>query len=246
MGTSNKYYALAARVVPNVLSNEMTEQQVDTDGFAIVRGVADADICAQLVAAIGPIEGAGLRGLLSLAAVRQFASSVGLIDLLRPFFDGEPFPVRGLYFNKSSGANWSVAWHQDLSIAVRERREVPGFGPWSVKDGIPHVQPPIEVLERMVTVRLHLDDADEANGALKVFPGSHRCGRLAHEQIEQVRLERREVVCVAPAGSVMFMRPLLLHASGRVTSDRPRRVLHLEYAAAQLPGGLEWHAQNQL
>jgi hypothetical protein len=221
MGTSNKYYALAARVVPNVLSNEMTEQQVDTDGFAIVRGVANADVCADLAAAIGPIDGAGLRGLLAIAAVRQFASSVDLIDLLRPFFDGEPFPVRGLYFIKSPEENWSVAWHQDLTIAVRERREVPGFGPWSVKDGIPHVQPPIEVLERMVTVRLHLDDAVEANGALKVFPGSHKFGHLSHGQIEQVCRERREVVCAAPAGGVMFMRPLLLHASGRVTNARP-------------------------
>jgi hypothetical protein len=70
--------------------------------------------------------------------------------------------VRAIYFDKSSDANWLVPWHQDLTLALRERLESPGFGPWSVKDGIPHVQPPVELLERMLTVRIHFDDADES------------------------------------------------------------------------------------
>src|SRR5205807_4301579 len=95
--------------------------------------------------------------------------------------------VRAIYFDKSPEANWLVSWHQDLTLALRARAEVPGFGPWSTKDGIPHVQPPVELLQQMLSVRLHLDDADESNGALRVLPGSHRCERLAPARIRELR-----------------------------------------------------------
>jgi ectoine hydroxylase-related dioxygenase (phytanoyl-CoA dioxygenase family) len=153
----------------------------------------------------------------------------------------EPVPVRGLLFDKSADANWLVVWHQDLTLAVRERCEAPGFGPWSVKDGVPHVQAPAECLAQMVAVRLHLDDADEHNGALRVLAGSHRFGRLSPARIDELRRELREVVCTAAAGDALLMRPLLLHASSRSASERRRRVLHIEYAGFQLPAGLEWH-----
>lgn len=150
--------------------------------------------------------------------------------------------MRAIWFNKSAEANWLVAWHQDLAIAVRERVETPGFEAWSVKEGVPHVQPPVEVLQLMLTVRIHLDDADEENGALQVIAGTHRLGRLSAEQIATLREDRREILCAATAGDALLMRPLLLHASGRSTSDRPRRVLHIEYAGAELPGGLAWQS----
>lgn len=127
-----------------------------------------------------------------------------------------------------------------MTIAVQERREVPGFNAWSVKEGVPHVQPPVEVLERMQTLRLHLDDADASNGALRVLPGSHRWGRLSAEGIGGQRATIREIVCEAQVGDVLLIRPLLLHASSRATCDRTRRVLHIEYAAEELPGGLKW------
>jgi ectoine hydroxylase-related dioxygenase (phytanoyl-CoA dioxygenase family) len=157
------------------------------------------------------------------------------------FLPEPPIPVRAIYFDKSSDANWLVPWHQDLTLALRERLESPGFGPWSVKDGIPHVQPSVELLERMLTVRIHLDDADETNGALRVLPGSHRHGRLTPERIRTLRHEQSEVLCSARAGDVLLMRPLLLHASGRSTSERRRRVLHIEYAGFTLAHGLSWH-----
>lgn len=174
--------------------------------------------------------------------VAEFAASAAIRDLLRPHFANGPFPVRAILFNKSADVNWFVAWHQDLTIAVDERREVTGFGPWTEKEQIAHVQPPVHLLERMLAVRVHLDDTDASNGALRVIPTSHRHGRLSAEQIERVRQEADEVVCVAEAGDVMLMRPLLLHASSRATTDRPRRVLHIEYADFELPGGLRWHA----
>jgi hypothetical protein len=152
-----------------------------------------------------------------------------------------PTAVRGLLFNKVAEANWAVPWHQDLTIAVCERRDVPGFGPWSVKDGVVHVQPPDEVIACMMAVRIHLDDTDAENGALRVIPGSHNEGRLSAEAIGKWTRTRDAVTIEAPAGSVLLMRPHLLHASLAAKSPGQRRVIHLEYAAGELPFGLKWH-----
>ena len=90
---------------------------------------------------LGPVSGAGRRGLLALPAVAKLARSPKLLALVRPCLQSEPLPVRTLYFDKSSNRNWLVPWHQDLTMAFRAVAEVHGFGPWSTKDGIPHVQP---------------------------------------------------------------------------------------------------------
>ena len=211
-------------------------------GFELIAGLIGEVARRELLDAVGAVEVAGRRNMLSVPVVEALATSEKLLDLVRPHTGGEPRPVRASWFNKSVETNWLVAWHQDLAIAVRERVDVPGFGAWSVKEGVPHVQPPAEVLQRMLSVRIHLDDADGENGALRVIAGTHRLGRLSAEQIAALRAEREETLCVAAAGNALLMRPLLLHASGRSTRDRPRRVLHLEYAGRDLPGGLTWRA----
>ncbi len=215
--------------------------EVEPDGFATVTGVLEPAERREWLDTLGSVDGAGRRGLLTSPAVARWARSARMLALVRPHTNQEPRPVRAIYFDKSPGANWLVSWHQDLTLTMRSRIESPGFGPWSTKDGVPHVQPPVELLERMLTVRLHLDDADASNGALRVLPGSHRLGRLTAAQIQEQRALQPDVLCAASAGDALLMRPLLLHASGRSTSERHRRVLHIEYAAFDLPGGLQWH-----
>jgi ectoine hydroxylase-related dioxygenase (phytanoyl-CoA dioxygenase family) len=156
-----------------------------------------------------------------------------MLDLVRPHLPSEPRPVRAIYFDKSPQTNWLVSWHQDLTLAVRARAEHPGFGPWSVKDGIPHVQPPVELLQQMLTVRLHLDDADESNGALRVLPGSHCLGRLSSERIQELRANQVDYLCAVSAGDALLMRPLLLHASSRSTTTQHRRVLQSSTRASR-------------
>ena len=212
-----------------------------SDGFATVSQVLGGAECEAMIDSLGPVTGAGRRGLLTVPAVAALAHSTALLDLIRPCLPSAPLAVRAIYFNKSPATNWLVAWHQDLTLALRARVEVPGFGPWSVKDGIPHVQPPVELLARMITIRLHLDAADESNGALRVLPGSHRAGRLSAEDILAWRDREPAWVCTAEAGDALLMRPLLLHASGRSRSARHRRVLHIEYAGFALPTELHWH-----
>lgn len=220
---------------------ELKIYEVESDGFALASAVLPVTICEAWTEFLGPVEGAGRRDLLEESRVRDLAGSPELLGALDPYFAEPPFPVRAIYFNKSLDANWPVLWHQDLTIAVRERAEVSGYGPWSTKDGVCHVQPPVEVLEGMLTLRLHLDVANEANGALRILPGTHRMGRLGTADISRLRGEKTEVTFRSAVGDVLLMRPLLLHASSRSTVASPRRVLHIEYACGKLPGGLQWH-----
>jgi hypothetical protein len=213
-------------------------QLLKQNGFELVPHVLDERDCQELIVSLGPVNGAGRRGLLDVSIVAKLATSVRLLDLVRPHLKSEPRAVRAIYFDKSAGINWLVAWHQDLTISVRRRVDVPGFGPWSTKDGVPHVQPPIELLEQMLTVRLHLDDCDETNGALRIIPASHSFGRLSAERIIQLRQKNSEFVCCASAGDALLMFPLLLHASNRSRSTHRRRILHIEFAL--LPE-LEWN-----
>ncbi len=187
-----------------------------------------------------------MRNLLALVpAVRALADSPGVRGLVEPVLGDGARPVRGLLFDKTPGANWKVAWHQDLSIAVRARIDVPGFGPWSTKAGVPHVQPPVEILRNMLTVRLHLDDCGADNGPLKVLPGSHAAGVLSAPEVEAWRARADPVACHVSAGGAVLMRPLLLHASSSAAVARHRRVIHLEFAAGPLPGGLEWFEEEE-
>jgi len=217
------------------------EEDISQSGFALIPSVMNSADRQSLLATLGPVTGAGRRGLLDLPEVSALARSERWLELIRPHLPREPQPVRAIFFDKSPEANWGVPWHQDLTIALQARTEVPSFGPWSVKDDIPHVQPPAVLLEQMLTLRLHLDDADEANGALRVLAGSHRHGRLNGERILELRASGTESLCIAAAGDALLMRPLLLHASSRSTSPRHRRILHIEYAGFLLPEPLRWH-----
>ena len=222
---------------------------LEKHGFAIVPGVlspADVDEMIEQIQTLldaGPNRSAhALRHLADMApAVRRVAESAAVRGLVELVLGADAlFLVRSLFFDKTPEANWKVAWHQDLTITVRQRIEVPGFTAWSVKDGVNHVQAPVELLEQMLTVRLHLDECASTNGPLSVIPGSHKSGRLNARQITKWRERVQPVICLVPRGGALLMRPLILHASSAATQPKHRRVVHLEFAAESLPGGLGW------
>lgn len=222
---------------------------LEASGFALVQAVARPAQIEILKAALsdGKISRVerggqtyGARNLLGLAEVQDIARSSAISSLLHPIFKTGFKAVRGLFFDKTESANWPVQWHQDLALAVRARRDLPGWKNWSVKHGVTHVQPPAEFLDRMVTMRLHLDDCPAENGALRLVAGSHRHGQLTRDDIGKLAQIPAKTI-VAEVGDALFMRPLILHASSPAETPSHRRVLHLEYAPTDLlPAELSW------
>lgn len=223
------------------------------NGFAIVPNVIDEARIEALLAALSEVRvttavkqragrAFGIRRLLDVVpAMRALAESAMLQELVTPVIGSPARVVRGIFFDKTPVANWKVPWHQDVAIAVREKLDVPSFSAWSVKAGVVHVQPPKAVLENILTVRVHLDDAAETNGALRVIPGSHLHGVLCDEAVQRWKETVPAVACAVRRGDALLIRPLLLHASSVARQPQHRRVLHLEYSAHALPGGLAWY-----
>jgi ectoine hydroxylase-related dioxygenase (phytanoyl-CoA dioxygenase family) len=212
----------------------------ETDGFLILPGVISDTTVSKLADSMTRVGARhGLRNLLrDVGEVAALAKD--LKRVVDPVLGAGAFGVRGIFFDKLPEANWEVSWHQDLGIAVAERIEVPEFSGWSIKQGVPHVQPPARILERMATVRVHLDDCGSDNGPLRIVRGSHRGGRLDDVAVQHWTQSGEQVTCLVPKGGALLMRPLLLHASSRAEKPCHRRVIHLEYASEELPGGLQW------
>lgn len=212
------------------------------DGARHIPAALDATALTILEAAFAvlPADRAGQRltGLTPLAPLLAPTGAIGrhaaahLGDAARP--------VRALFFDKSAATNWALGWHQDRTIAVAAPVETPGFGPWTVKQGIHHVAPPQSLLDHMLTLRVHLDDVDADNAPLLVAPGSHRHGRVAEADAPAL-VERCGVQpCLAQRGDIWLYVTPILHASEAAANPRHRRVLQLDYSADSLPGELEW------
>jgi len=121
---------------------------------------------------------AGVR-LSGVPELRPFLDPAGPVGQIPASLLGPAcLPVRAILFDKSTEKNWSLGWHQDRTIAVKRRIDADGFGPWSIKSGMVHVEPPFDLLAGMVTVRVHLDAVPGTNGPLLIAPGSHRRGRI--------------------------------------------------------------------
>ena len=227
-------------------------ETLERDGACVVPSLVEEEVVEQILAAIsgGGEEltrrgnGFARRNVLDIPAITVVAWHPAVRAAVEAVVGENARPVRGLLFDKTPEANWTVPWHQDRSIAVREKADVAGYGPWSTKVGVVHVQPPVEVLRSMVTVRIHLDDCGEDNGPLRVVPGSHRRMLDANEVDAAVDAGPQKIL-TCPSGGSVVMRPLVLHASSPATSPRHRRVLHLEYAAVELEGGLAWRFASQ-
>lgn len=230
--------------------------QVEADGFAIQEGILTEPEIDGLIDAIErQQDGEGLlrngkiyavRNLLDIPEISELAESPKVTELTMTVLGGNALAVRGILFDKIPEANWKVPWHQDVTIAVRAREDAEGFGPWSMKAGILHVQPPAQVLERMISLRLHLDACDESNGALRVIPGSHRAGRIAETEIPSIVAKSQIRTCAVGRGDALLMRPLLLHASFPSQAPTHRRVIHLDFACEQLPLPLKWLSEPGL
>lgn len=223
------------------------QAELERDGACVVPSVLGREEIKSLLAELD-IGGADVsrrgkafakRNILKIAAVRDAANLPAVRAIVSAALGGSFQVVRGILFDKTPAANWTVPWHQDRSIAVKEKRDVPGYGPWSSKAGIVHVQPPIAVLQQMVTVRVHLDNCGPDDGPLRIVAGTHET-LLDAAEVNRAVAAGESKPLTGPAGSAVVMRPLVLHASSPAKLPSHRRVLHLEFAAGDLSHGLAW------
>lgn len=132
---------------------------IERDGFAIVPAVLPSlavdQIVKEISAAAPHRSRAGIRHALNLNAVSELARQPNVIELARGVLGPAAFPFRATLFDKSFTSNWLVVWHQDTALPLRERSEVPGWGPWSVKDRVLYAHAPAAALSQVLALRIH-------------------------------------------------------------------------------------------
>lgn len=220
------------------------------NGFTTVNEIYSSDEVEQIIYKINQTDTSKetFRKSTDLFAIRQFLNEIpatrelifndNLKSLISQLFGHDFFVVKSIYFDKPETSNWYVPYHQDLTISVDKKLEIENFGPWTIKHNQFAVQPPIDILENNFTIRIHLDDTNENNGALKVVPKSHLRKIYRPETINWDK--ETETICNVSKGSVMIMKPLLLHSSSRTTNNKKRRVIHIEFSNQELPLELKW------
>lgn len=231
----------------NLDHHKSTIQEI---GFAVINNIFSEEEIEKISQVIENIDTSKetFRKSEDLFAIRQFLKEIPEVQdlifndnikkIIAEVFGEKYFVVKSIYFDKPEKSNWYVAYHQDLTISVDKKAELPGFGPWTTKQNQFAVQPPLDILENIFTIRIHLDDTDENNGALKVIPNSHSKGIHRPETIDWS--EETEIICNVERGGVMIMKPLILHGSNRTTNGKKRRVIHIEFSDRKLPEELSW------
>jgi Phytanoyl-CoA dioxygenase (PhyH) len=218
------------------------ELTLTRDGAQWHQKVLDGEALDTLKEALSglPADRAGVR-LHGISALGAYLMTDGAVGAIATKVLGElAQPVRAVLFDKTARANWKLGWHQDRTIVVRRRIDVVGYGPWSMKAGLRHVAPPFDLLEDMVTLRVHLDRTAIDNAPLLIATGSHRLGRIFEADIGRAVQECATFICTAEAGDVWLYATPILHASDAAVSPTRRRVLQVDYCARDLPDGLEW------
>lgn len=232
------------------------KQNISANGFAVIESIYSDEEIITILTEINKAntDKSTFRKTHDLFAIRQFLKEVPAVSniifndklkaIITDVLGDDYFAVKSIYFDKPERSNWFVAWHQDLTISVDRKTDLPGYGPWTIKQNQFAVQPPLIILQNNFTIRIHLDDTDEGNGALKVIPGSHLKQIYRPETIDWTT--EIEHTCSVKAGGIMIMRPLLMHASNRTTNNKPRKVIHIEFSNSELPQGIEWSEKQEV
>ncbi len=226
---------------------------VEEFGFAFCRQALDAVQLSSLLRLVHPAPdqtGVRSRGGGAYAArnllweqpdTRIVLAAVGLDRLATEALGADAFPINATYFDKTAEANWAVPGHQDVMMPVEREVVESGFSGWRTKLGVAYVEPPVEVLAKLVALRVHLDDCPAVNGALAVVPGSHLRGKLRDAETLAIAPDEF-TVCAAAAGDVLFMKPLIVHRSSPAAVPAHRRVLHVVYATEQPGYAVRWRS----
>lgn len=167
---------------------------------------------------------------MAILGIAELSEDDRLSNLTKQITGSHLIPYKATLFEKTGKANWLVSWHQDTALPLEKDVQGGGWGPTSVKQGITFVHSPTWALAKILALRIQLDPSTADNGPLRVIPGSHHERLLTDADFDRCFQSEPEVECLVGKGGVIAMSPLILHASSKATSDKPRRVLHIEYA----------------
>jgi ectoine hydroxylase-related dioxygenase (phytanoyl-CoA dioxygenase family) len=218
---------------------------INQNGIEVVSGLASSEQINSIIAQVSNSDQSmpkhGVRNAeKKFSSINQLIKSENIINAAKSLLGKEPQLVRVIYFDKTPDKNWLVTWHQDKTVALDHKFSSEGWGPWTVKDKTHHVQPPLDILNTMVTFRVHLDKANKDNGCLKVIPDSHKLGILKQDEVSVTVQNNPSVLCEVEAGDTIVMRPHLLHSSSKSSISGHRRVVHIEFSSYDLPNNARW------
>ncbi|KAF0249086.1 MAG: hypothetical protein FD167_1510 [bacterium] len=203
-------------------------------GYSIKKNILSIKECDEIKNLLQPIKAkrkrAGARHLMSNLKIATLANDLRLIEIAANHLGKDVYPFRATLFDKSIQTNWLVTWHQDTALPLESAFDSSEWGPWSKKAAITYAHAPTWALSRIVALRIHLDDSTSDNGPLKVIPKSHILGVLTDKEVFNYAKTQESVECLVPKGGVLAMRPLIIHSSSKAQSDKPRKVLHIEYS----------------
>ncbi len=210
------------------------KEELEQSGFTILPGLFGAAELHRLAMSLESANRsrAGIRHLMGEKTIAAFADQDCLLRMAREVLGADALPFRATLFDKSPQSNWLVVWHQDTALPLQTRKDLPGWGPWSIKAGIQYAHAPASALEKVLALRVHLDDSTSANGPLRVLRGTHRLGVLSDDQLSELSAKLPASDCAVSRGGVLAMRPLIVHSSSKLSGDLSRRVLHIEYASS--------------
>ena len=207
---------------------------ISKTGYAITENILSLSECNNLIDTLSshlPNRGrAGSRHLMSSSIIENLAKDSRLMSMAQTTLGKNAVPFRATLFEKSGQANWLVVWHQDTALPLQSHNDSKEWGPWSQKTGILYAHAPSWALNRIMALRVHLDASTRENGSLKVIPRSHLAGVLSDEEVFQIAKKQEVKECLVGKGGIVVMRPLLIHSSSKAQIDKPRRVIHIEYA----------------
>jgi ectoine hydroxylase-related dioxygenase (phytanoyl-CoA dioxygenase family) len=218
---------------------------LDKNGIEIISDLVSSDDINSIITQVDNCNESmpkhGIRNAeKKFSSINQLINSKNILNAAHSILGKQPQLVRAIYFDKTPDKNWLVTWHQDKTVALNHKFSSDGWGPWTVKDKTHHVQPPIDVLNNMITFRVHLDKANEDNGCLKVIPNSHKLGLLKQDEITKAVNSNKSLSCIVEAGDTIVMRPQILHSSSKSTITDHRRVVHIEFSSYDLPNNVRW------
>lgn len=123
-----------------------------------------------------------------------------LLSIAQQICGADFFPIQEFAVIKTLGDNSKVEWHQDVVNKLKGQTFMMG---------------------------IYLDEANDANGALRVIPASHK-SELSICELKQLPYETIEM----QAGDILIHDLMLAHSSGMLTQFAKRRVIYFEFMSS--------------